>query len=346
MIPGRLVHADAQEIWLARGSGLAVSRDQGQSWQPGGRIPAGLVGQLAASTPLGRRLARAGIHHFIPGNPDVACMNDSIFQRMTGDKKFTRVSTVAGSRPLALANDGELVCYGEYRSNAKRDSVHVWGASHGSATWHPLYRFRGVRHIHGVFFDPYDKKFWITTGDDDDEAGIWVSEDRFSTVEKVAGGSQQLRAVQLLFTEKHIYYGSDTPVAKNFIYRMERNSGRIECLQAVGSSVFFGCKVGDVLFLSTAAEPSEINRTDAVELWCSLDGERWSLLRTFAKDRWSLRYFQYGQVLFPAGPGDGENLYFTPFATEADQCTFKLPLSEIKRTSTDLGTGSGISERK
>ena len=39
-----------------------------------------------------------------------------------------------------------------------------------------------------------------------------------------------------------------------------------------------------------------------------------------------MKYFPYGQVLFPAGPGDGENLWFTPFAAEFDQKTFKIPL--------------------
>ncbi len=346
MISGRLLYADAAELWLAQGSALKVSRDGGKSWQSGGRVQAGFMGHLKASTRLGRRIARAGIHHLIPGNPAIACVNDSLFRRMAGDKNYTKVSALTGSRPLAFATDGDLVCYGEYRGNKERDAVHVWGATGECTTWQPLHTFSGVRHVHGVFFDPYEKKFWITTGDDDDEAGIWVTEDRFSNVEKVAGGSQQLRAVQLLFTEKHIYYGSDTPVAKNHIYRMERDSGRIECLQAVGSSVFYGCKVGDALFFSTAVEPTDINRTDAAELWCSLDGENWSLLRTFSKDRLSLRYFQYGQILFPAGPGDGENLYFTPFATQGDQRTLKLSLSKINELSKDLSTGSGISEVK
>jgi hypothetical protein len=301
-----------------------------------------VTGLLLASTRLGRRLGRAGIHHFIPGDPDIACANDYLLKREAGNRVFERVARVAGSRPLSMASDGELVCYGEYRSNRSRYAVHIWGNTDGDDRWRPLHVFTGVRHIHGVFFDPYENMFWVTTGDEDDEAGIWISNDRFATVERVAGGSQQLRAVQLLFTEDYVYYGSDTPVASNFIYRMESDSGRIECLQAVGSSVFYGCKVGEALFLSTAVEPSNINRTDAAELWCSLDGERWSLLRTLAKDAWSPRYFQYGQVLFPAGPGDGENLYFTPFATESDQVTISLPLSTVASALSDSYAGGRV----
>ncbi len=329
MIRGRLLYADTQQLWLAQGSVIMISRDGGNSWQDYGTIPAGVIGKLKASTRLGRRLTRAGIHHVVPGNPTIACMNDGLYRRAEDSRHFSRVSSLTGSRPLAFATDGNLVCYGEYRGNAERGAVHVWGATTGCESWEPVHTFTDVRHIHGVFFDPYTESFWVTTGDDDEESGIFQTFDRFGTLNKVAGGNQQLRAVQLLFTEQYVYYGSDTPIDKNYIYRMERISGRIECLQAVGSSVFYGCKVGDALFFSTAVEPSDINRTDAAELWCSLDGENWSLLRTFEKDRLSLRYFQYGQVLFPAGPGDDAHLYYTPFATEGDQKTFSLTLTEV-----------------
>ena len=39
-----------------------------------------------------------------------------------------------------------------------------------------------------------------------------------------------------------------------------------------------------------------------------------------------MKYFQYGQVMFPSGPGDNKNLWCTPFATQYDQITLKYPV--------------------
>lgn len=249
---------------------------------------------------------------------------------MNGDGKFREVAKIKGSRPLAVARDGSFICYGEYHGNRDRQSVDVIGSFDGGLSWNTLFEFRGIRHVHGVFRDPYTGSFWATTGDEDSESGLWQSKDRFHSVEQVAGGSQQLRAVQLLFTAHYVYFGSDSPQTRNFLYRLHRSSGRIDRLQAVSSSVFYGCKVGSVLFFSTAAEPSAVNRADAVELWFSPDGERWAQIDAREKDHYSFRYFQYGQILFPSGPGDGRTLFYTPFAVRGDQASEAISLADIE----------------
>lgn len=316
-------------MWLARGSSLLRSRDQGRSWEENARLPLGIAGHLAAATRVGRRLLRAGIHHFLPGRSDVLIANQHIFRREAGSDAFHCTARLHGSRPLAVATDGELICYGEYRGNAERSAVHVWGSLDLGRTWAPVWRFAEVRHVHGVFFDPFTRTFWVTTGDEDSEAGIWVTRDRFRTLDEVMRGNQQVRAVHLCFTAQYVYFGSDTPLARNHIYRLERCSGTIERLVEVGSSVFFGCTVGNHLFFSTAAEPSDINRSDRAELWHSADGNRWRLFRAVPKDRWPLRLFQYGQVRLPGGPGDEHHLLFTPFAAGGDQRTWIVPVASI-----------------
>lgn len=333
MLRGRIIYVDRRRVWLARGTQLLSSSDGGLSWSEHARVPVGWAGRIVASTRLSRRLVRGGIHHFLPGSSDIAIAGRYVFKRGAEDEPFRPTSRVHGSRPLALATDGQLVCYGEYRPNLERSAVHVWGSRDQGCTWERLWCFEGVRHIHGVYFDPHCRMFWVTTGDDDQECGIWRSADQFRTLEKVTGGAQRVRAVDLCFTEDHVYFGSDTPLERNFIYRIERRSGEIECLQEVGSSVFFGCRVAGHLFFSTVAEPSSVNRTDRAEIWHSLDGKNWQLLRCQTKDRWPMRAFQYGQILFPGGPGDDEHLFFTPLATVGDQCTCVIPLSELDARS-------------
>src|SRR5699024_2171395 len=139
----------------------------------------------------------------------------------------------------------------------------------------------GIRHIHGIYQDPYTERVWITSGDNDDEAALYRTDVKFDHLEKVLFGSQQTRAIRLLFTPQYIYFGSDAPNELNYIYRMHRETKKVDQLMQVGSSVFHGCKVGDWLFFSTAVEPSEINTTKYSEIWASPNGDDWKCILRF-----------------------------------------------------------------
>ena len=202
--------------------------------------------------------------------------------------------------------------------------VHVWASRDRGATWEAIHRFSDVRHIHGVFADPYDEALWITTGDSDPAAGIWRTRDRFATVERVAGGSQQTRAVQLLFTRAHVYFGSDAPAGVNHIYRLRRADHAIERLQQVEGPVHYGCRAGGRLFFSTACEPPALPRTREVAVWSSAGGEQWRRVDAFRKNLWPARIFQHGHMLFPAGRSATDDVWLTPVAASGDQRSVKI----------------------
>jgi len=273
------------------------------------------------------------VHHLVEGEGGTLMVCDAAtFFRDGGE--LASLGLLQGSRPLALCHACGRFYYGEYRANAERSAVHVWGWQPGAETWSPAWQFDDVRHVHGVFFDAYAGAIWVTTGDRDSESALWRSDDGFATLTKVVGGSQQLRAVQLLFTRDYVYFGSDTPDQKNHIYRLDRVSRKVEQLTAVGGSVFYGCKVGDSLFLSTAVEPGGINSSNKSEVWRSDNGREWYKFLEFEKDAWSMKYFQYGQVHFPAGPGDGRHLYCTPFATRGHGKTLVIDIEQETAGST------------
>lgn len=182
----------------------------------------------------------------------------------------------------------------------------------------------GVRHVHGIFVDPYSSNLWVTTGDENDESAIWRSTDGFRTVERIISGSQQTRVVGLLFTKDHIYFGSDSERESNYLWRLERNTLKTEMLCYVDGSVLgAGYACGGMCF-STAVEPSNANSSKSAALWWSRDGEQWTRLRSFKKDVWPMRLFQYGQIMIPAGPGHPNYLWATPFATEGDQSAIRF----------------------
>lgn len=304
MVEGRIVWHDTTCLILANANNLYISNDYGGSFHLAGTIPLSYVSRIKVMNPLGQRLFRFAVSSAVR-------LNEKVFFLYAFGKcyhwnaKTGAIDCISEpkhtSRPLSFAYDGKNLYYGEYRSNPERSCIALQHSVDGGITWSTYVRYFGIRHIHGVYYDPYDKVLWMTTEDYDDECGIWRSRGLVPEFEKVVGGSQQYRAIQLLFDKDYVYYGTDTPLEKNYICRINRKTKQVASLQAVGSSVFYGCKCGNDLFFSTVVEPSRVNTTKYVELWHSRNRTDWNIIRTWRKDLLSMKYFQYGQILFPNG---------------------------------------------
>ena len=63
-------------------------------------------------------------------------------------------------------------------------------------------------------------------------------------------------------------------------------------------------------------EPSVANPTRDVTLYGSVDGERWDGLAQWRKDRWPMKYFQYGNAFLPDGENSTDLLAITTIAVE------------------------------
>jgi hypothetical protein len=236
-----------------------------------------------------------------------------------------------GKQPFHLAVVEGALFYGEYRPNPERSPVGVYKSVDGGLSFTLHAQFRGVRHIHGVFSDPWDPgSLLVATGDDDHESAIWrVSTEAPAAPERLVGGSQRFRSVTLVPTAHYIYFGSDTPRERNYIYRLDRGALTVERLAEVGGSVFWGrATPGGTVVFSTVVEPSEVNRTEHAELWVSPDGEQFSCAVRFPDDRLHPKLFQYAQIRFPAGPG-GDALWITPYACRHHERSVALDLSEL-----------------
>ena len=63
-------------------------------------------------------------------------------------------------------------------------------------------------------------------------------------------------------------------------------------------------------------EPSAINRERNVCLYGSPDGDRWQQILQGRKDRWPMRFFQYGNAFLPDGKNTSRLLAVTTIAVE------------------------------
>jgi hypothetical protein len=322
-IKGRIVYCNESYLVLAKNNKLVKSDNYGITWTVKYKIPLNIIKKIFSKFSLVKRLLREGIHHYLKNNErELVFYGKQIFVLNNEQLEFS--SKIQGSRPLIVCATENGFYYGEYKSNPEKSEIQVWYLSNDATNWKSIYTFKGVRHIHGIFEDPFSNQLWITTGDNNDEAAIWNADYKFSYINKILSGSQQSRAVQLLFDKEFVYFGSDAPDEINYLYKMKKNGTDIKRLQEVASSVFFGCKIKDKLYFSTAVEPSEINKTRYSQLWCSSDGDNWKLIYETKKDCLSMKYFQYGQITFPSFQNNESFIYFSPFACQNHEKTIIL----------------------
>lgn len=325
---GRILYVDGRTVIASDRDRLLRSMDGGDTWKT--VFKSSMLGGIKKHR-LVSRLLRAGFYHCVP-------VRDSYFavvskQTITFDSGFEvkHVGALVGSRPLKICiTDSGDILYGEYRPNKVRSPIYVWKSSDKGVTWNRFLEVPSVRHVHGVFDDPYSNSKWITTGDNDDESRIIMVHPEIDTVTTIVSGSQMSRAVDLAFTETAVYFGSDTPREQNSILKLDRKTNSVTNIGQVNGSVFHACKVNDNIFFSTAVEPSDVNIDRNATLWRVDKNDRLSKVVSARKDRYHMKFFQYGQLFFPAGPGDGKNVWFSTFATQDDHRIFRLPLSQLE----------------
>ena len=333
MFRGRVHHISNSGLIASKGRHIYVSKNLGDDWLYLASVPVSILAKLKTATYLGRRLFRADIHHIIPCSPSSLTvfafgkiyLFDQTTRRWNGNPQI-----VNGSKPIVVCRTKNFLYYGQYFANPNRLPARIYASEDNGRSWKSVYEFVDVRHVHGIFSDPWSDSLWITTGDDDEECGIWKTDNKFSSMQRVLGGSQQFRAVQLVFAPDYIYFGTDTPREQNFIYRFSRDLGEPERLFPVASSVFFGTRVGRRIFFSTVCEPSSVNETRMITLLASDEsGSNWQTVTKLQKDRWPMTSFQHGQLFFPQGDSASPYLWYTPFAVNHDQTTWRVHLEEI-----------------
>ena len=200
---------------------------------------------------------------------------------------------------------------------------HLFGSQDGGLTWGITHAFpaQSIRHVHNVVYDRWADCLWIFTGDYGSECKIIRASLDFSRVDEIVAGNQQSRAVAAVITEGGIYFASDTPLEQNFIYLLDRG-GKVHKIESISSSSIYGCRNRNGIFFSTMVEPSDTNQTDAVTLVGAGNGVAWEQIASWRKDRWSMRFFQYGNAFLPDGENTTDLLAASTIALEgADQTT-------------------------
>ncbi len=296
---------------LSRGcdllSAVSLARD---SWSPMPftEFPAGNLYRLGSRFRYTQRLLRLLFYnvlrlshsrYLLTFGKDVATLQHGRLQRVGGLGRRARF--LRGG----IAIDGAGGAYfGEYLSNDRRGPITIYYLPpHGTAVV-AVYKFGSgaVRHVHGVYRDPFDGSFWCTTGDIKSECAIWRSTDGFATVEVVGRGDETWRAVSLVFTETAVLYGMDAEYCQNYLFRLDKRSGVREQLGAVDGPVYYSTTLGGDALFGVTAEGCPSQAINAASLWRVGGSGECMKLVSIRKD-WLPKQFMPGTLHFSLGPG-------------------------------------------
>ncbi len=312
---------DGDVLYASRGYELVAARACELEWRSVGRYRPEWWRRFTSRNRLSFRLVRDGFHALakLPAGNIVGAVPGAIATLPGGETEFRVTHRLTrGTRPLHITGtpDGR-VFWGEYFDNPQRDEVYIYASADQGMTWHVAHTFdRGViRHVHNVLYDRWENCLWIFTGDYGAECRILRASLDFATVDEVVAGNQQTRAVAAVVNEDGLYFATDTPLERNFIYYLNRR-GRMERMGALPSSSIYACTNRSGMFFSTMVEPSEVNPSRRVELFGSPDGAEWQTMAGWEKDRWAMKFFQYGNAFLPDGDNHTEFVAVSTVAVE------------------------------
>jgi hypothetical protein len=232
---------------------------------------------------------------------------------------------------LCQSADGTIF-YGEYFFNPTRSEVNVYKSSDDGQSWQTAYTFKTgeINHVHGIFNDPHSNGLWIFTGDEDQACIAGYTEDDFQTLRVQFSGKQKYRICVPLFRDNEIIYATDSQYEPNTIRKITRDTHQITDLQAIQGSGIYAVDMHNGYAVSTTVEPSTVNLDKASHLWFSANGESWTEVCSFKKDKWKASIFQFGSIRFPHYATNLNTLIITGRAIDTiDQSTLIIPISPL-----------------
>lgn len=330
--------AEPGNYYLSRRNVIYFSRDLVPPFEQVTVVDSPLWKRFASNFRLAQRLLRFSATNVLPlgdGNLFIAfdktagIARNGVFSRFNGMVRPCRVL-----RSACAADKEGNVCFGEYLANNERTEMYVYCYAPRDDSVKIAYTFPAgsIRHIHGLYRDPYSDDLYCLTGDLPHECRILRTSDGFKTLDIVGEGDETWRAVSLAFTPDAVYYGTDAEFRANQIYRLSRLTGERESLGEVNGTVFYAKRVGEHIFFTTTAENAPAQKENVAALWCIEPNGRLVEIVKFPKDAWHGTLFQFGTISLPNGPGSPSELYFSLVAVKGDNRTFRITSDEGQRS--------------
>ncbi|GJL57073.1 MAG: hypothetical protein NPIRA02_42050 [Nitrospirales bacterium] len=251
--------------------------------------------------PLLGRALRTEISHVLGLHDEsILVFFDRKIYKVKEGKLLETHSITTCRRPINVYCTKNIIVWGDYIISNVPKPVNIFISKDSGCNWDLTYTFKAgeIRHIHNILFDRFRNVYWILTGDEDRESGIWSTTD-FVNVEPLLIGSQKFRAVSIIPTIDGLIIPSDTPLEKNKIRFYSFQDNQVSDVADLNGSCMFASQVNREMFVSTMCEPSLVNKHKFTELWHSRDGFKWKKVLSAKKDCLPVKLFQFPWINIP-----------------------------------------------
>ena len=84
-----------------------------------------------------------------------------------------------------LVTDQDELYFGEYGNNSSRSEVPIYRSQDSGRSWQLIFSFDTgkIKHIHGCYWDKYEEKVWVFTGDFAGECHALCADKDFKNIE-------------------------------------------------------------------------------------------------------------------------------------------------------------------
>lgn len=266
---------------------------------------------------IGRRAFRLDKCNVIPVKDGLVIIRQGIVYhydiektKLTPTLKLKNCRNILHQAMLVLEN-GDIY-FGEYGNNSSRSEVPLYRSQDFGHSWQRIYTFPAgkIKHIHGCYWDPYEKKIWVCTGDFAGECYILSADPDFQNIEWIGDGQQVFRMCNAFFKPDSIHWIMDSQLEDSYHIRMDRKTRWVQKLTLFPGPVWYIKQLEDGFYLAATAQ--EIGwgvHDNQSHLMVSRDLVNWEDIQQFAHDGLPKRFFKFGVVAFADGPQTSRGFY-------------------------------------
>jgi hypothetical protein len=258
---------------------------------------------------------------FVAFDKTVGIVHEGKYKELKGLKRPCRIM-----RGGCAVDDEGAVYFGEYTIHAGQVPIAIYKYQPGDSELRNVYEFpaSSIRHVHGIYKDPYSPSMFCLTGDYGAQCKVLRTDDGFKTTVVVGEGNEKWRAVSMVFTENHLYYGTDAEFESNHFLRLGRQGNSQEILGEIDGPVFFSTRVGKDIFVTTAAQDAPSQRQNVARLMHIDQKGQIQEIANFPKDRWHKTLFMLGTIHFSQTQSPDTDLYVHLVGVHGDNRTYRL----------------------
>jgi hypothetical protein len=273
--------------------------------------------RLLAKSRLARRAFRLDKCNIIPVEDNLVIIRQGQVYHYAGASQIlTHTLDLKNCRnvlhqSVSVVNKSHIY-FGEYGMNPNRTEVPVYRSLNGGNTWEVIFLFpQGkIKHVHGCYFDPYEDKIWVFSGDFENECHILCADRDFKNVEWIGDGNQIYRTCNAFFEQDFVHWVMDSQLQDSYHIRLDRKTRKIEKKQIFPGPVWYMKKLQDNFYLAaTAQETGPGVHDQSCHFMVSKDLEQWTDVFQFEHDGFPKKYFKSGVIGFADGNQTSDDFY-------------------------------------